>query len=93
MTSLRGFRSRSVRGGRCSAPAPERLRQLDAGVRVARRSGVHRAHQTRGCERVLNDGGHARRVSGLQRACRAEDLRDVIIVHGLGPFLPLARPI
>ena len=44
---------------------------------------ANRARQTGGCERVLNDGGHTCRVSGPQGACRAEDLRDVIIVHGL----------
>ena len=35
-------------------------------------------------ERVLDDGGHTRRVTGPQGAGRAEDLRDEIIVHGLG---------
>ena len=66
---------------------------MDAEVRVARRPGANGTRQTGGCERVLNDGAHAGRITGPQGACRAEDLRDVIVVHGLGPFLPLARPI
>jgi hypothetical protein len=49
--------------------------------------------QTGGRESVLDDSGHAVRVSGPQGTCRAENLRDVIVVHGFGPFLPLARPI
>ena len=50
---------------------------------LRRRADANGTRQTRCRERVLDDGGDSRRVARPQGACRAEDLRDVVVVHGL----------